>query len=133
MEDQFNMEEIKFHFDKLTDYVCQVNILKLPFIFITDFDSTHTLPVNITCVYFLTHQEEGLLYVGKALNLKTRWRVQTNIYGQILPEFNHSCLFPAIELGNVKLHWWEILPELRSLCESILIKKLKPKWNQNQP
>jgi GIY-YIG catalytic domain len=78
------------------------------------------LPNAPHCVYFLTHAEHGLLYIGKAYNLKYRFK-------------HHEHLQPAIDLGNARLSWLELPRELPAVLEDVLIVGRRPKWNKRIP
>lgn len=113
------------------DSLLKIDLNSLPFINIKNRESFESLPPNICCVYFLIHPVQGVLYVGKAINLRSRWRIKYNAWGQFNREQNHDCLLKSIRLRDVKLAWWEIPKEYKPLIENMLIKIYNPKWNTN--
>jgi len=96
-----------------------------------NYKSINALPEATSCVYFLTHPEQGLLYIGKANNLKKRFYMYPSIFDTSQPEVlhTHPALIQAVRCGNTKLSWLEVSPDLNEMIEKILIGTLVPKWN----
>ncbi|MGH8469690.1 MAG: tyrosine-type recombinase/integrase [Gammaproteobacteria bacterium] len=85
---------------------------------------------NVACVYFLTHPDQGLLYVGRAVALSQRFEVSKNIYQQRMWDLAHAWLYPCYRLGNVRLSWWTIPSDFIEEVESAAIKILHPRLNE---
>jgi predicted GIY-YIG superfamily endonuclease len=103
-----------YRIEKLVELI---NLDSLPSVNVDNERIFEALPHDASCVYFLTHAEHGLLYIGKALDFKNRIKY-------------HGHLQPAIELGNVKLSWLELPRELLAICEDILISQRSARWNR---
>jgi len=99
----------------------KLQIGALPYVVIADDDVCESLPMRTAAVYFLTHPTEGLLYIGKAKNVRSRWGAPA--YRQ------HDCLEMAIRLRDVRLSWWALPESLLGVVEESLIRMRKPKWN----
>jgi GIY-YIG catalytic domain len=108
-----------------------IDIESLPSILLENYKSVDALPEATSCVYFLTHPEQGFLYIGKSNNLKKRFYKYPSIFDSSQPEelFTHPALIHAVRLGNTKLSWLEVPPVFNELIEKTLIKALEPKWN----
>lgn len=101
-------------------------IASLPFVTIEDEEVSESLPRKMTAVYFLTHDSEGLLYVGKTHELRKRW---LNAYWSH-NHCGHQCMPHALHLKDVRLSWWQLPKELIEIVESSLIRLWTPKWNR---
>jgi hypothetical protein len=95
------------------------------------------LPDRTTAVYFLVSRSRGMLYIGRATNLRNRWG--QNPYhpdehgkwgGSDYPA--HDQKRPSIELGDVVLHWWVVPRELLAFLESMLLQIHRPPWNSHR-
>lgn len=95
-------------------------IESLPSVLIEDEEVYRRLPEDVSAVYFLTHPYEELLYLGKANDLRTRWRPSGH---------THDCLDPTLQLRDVKLAWWALDVDLLSAVEEVLTKAWRPLWN----
>ncbi len=91
---------------------------------INDHESLDQLPLNTSCIYFLTHPKQGILYIGKASDLRGRFRGK-NFSGV----HTHHRLEAAIKLKNVRLSWVDCLEPAKTIIEMLLIRNLKPAWN----
>jgi hypothetical protein len=80
-------------------------------------------------VYFLSSRSRGLLYIGKATNLRTRWALTYHVNGQILWDLCHGKLRDALELGDVSISWWELPRQYITIAESVLLQIHQPPWN----
>lgn len=80
-------------------------------------------------VYFLRSRSQGLLYIGKATNLRGRWRLAYHTSGQVLWELCHARHRDAVELGDVSLHWWLLPRQYITIAESALLQMHRPPWN----
>lgn len=89
-----------------------INPYSLPYV---DFGNLNSLP-ETSAIYFVL-ADEVVLYVGKAVNLKLRWR-------------NHHRRAQLKKYQKVKISWFEYI-HLDSLVEleNLLIRELKPKLN----
>lgn len=144
-EDEINQIAFNKHNDilnniiKLTNnyYKKSTNLLKkfdkyyldhLPSLELKDdkFYDDRLLP-RISCIYFLKHETKGLLYIGKAKDLRSRWVVGKDKYGQYYE--CHHMLERSLRLGNIKLVWYKICPSVSLFVETILIGKFRPQWN----
>lgn len=115
---QSHWEEIKII---LASIDRSVFLAMLPNVIIEDRDVCKSLPTRMPAIYFLTHAQEGLLYVGKSKNVRSRW--MSNAFQE------HDCLEASLQLENVVLCWWMLPEELLAVIEPILIDLWKPKWN----
>lgn len=113
----------------LADVLNQLPFDLLPSIVIDTVDLGPRLP-NVACVYFLTHPDQGLLYVGRAVALSQRFEVPKNIYQQRMWDLAHAWLYPCYRLGNVRLSWWTIPSDFIEEVESAAIKILHPRLNE---
>jgi hypothetical protein len=101
---------------------------------IVDRNSLDHLPL-VSAIYFLVSQSNGLLYIGRAAHLRSRWNSRPPIlYSQDHPYDpfgypTHHKLRPAIELGDVSLHWWAVAKDWLGVMETLLIQMHQPPWN----
>jgi excinuclease UvrABC nuclease subunit len=88
----------------------------------------------VPAVYFLWSGAAGLLYIGKAGSLRGRWRVTSQLTDNAAVdwELSHSRLRPAIEHGDVSLHWLELPRETIAAVEGVLIQLHTPPWNASR-
>jgi hypothetical protein len=105
----------------LTAFDRESFLADLPYVIIEDENVYKQIPSCASGVYFLTHHQKGLLYIGKAKSIRQRWAF--NAYQE------HDCLEPAICLENVKLTWWVIPAHMITIVEDMLIRLWNPKWN----
>ncbi len=85
------------------------------------------LPDATTAVYFLVSRSQGLVYIGRATNLRSRW---APLPFDLMNDFPaHHKRRPAIMLGDVTLHWWTVPRESLALIESMLLQIHRPLWN----
>ena len=96
----------------------------LPGIEINADSNFYTIPKKISCVYFLVHPTRGILYIGKALDLRNRW---TNKYH--IQRVAHDCHEPCLKLGMVSLRWFLLDDPVKTIAEMLLIRKIRPEWN----
>ena len=118
---QFIQERIKQINQALSEVDQAEFITSLPFVMIEEYELYKSLPTRTAAIYFLTHPELGMLYIGKAKNLRMRWA--ENNYNE------HDCLEIALQTENVRLSWWEMPSDLHGLIEESLIRLWQPKWN----
>lgn len=127
-----NIETIVGKFDlRMSKIINHRKILaeihELPCVKITDFNSTNDLPFRICCLYFVWNEINGILYIGKAYDLRQRWR-----YGKdeksLNPYTSHHMMERAIRSGAT-LSWFTCPKEYTTTAEQMLIKYLKPSWN----
>ena len=76
------------------------------------------LPNRTTAVYFLVSAEFGLLYVGKATDMRGRW-----VHG-----FHHH-LVDSLLLGDVTLRWLVVSRDSLADTERLFIGLLDPAFN----
>ncbi len=96
-------EEAKSKFAEMSEVLAQIDFRLFFPIVITDEEDLKVLP-RVGCIYFLVHDEKGLLYIGKACDLKSRWTLKTDAHGIVREDLCHKCLFPLLELGDCCLH-----------------------------
>jgi hypothetical protein len=118
------------HLNAVIECLSRLDIDSLPSVLIEDIHVARLLPFDTSAIYFLSHPEKGLLYIGTASNLQGRWSLKCDMFGEFSVELTHSCLDPAINLGNVRLSWWSVPKECLVTLESFLIRDLLPRWNQ---
>lgn len=122
-------EKFEIEINKFLDKIHPLHLSDLPFIEIENELSYESLPRKISCIYFLLHDKEGLLYIGKTQDLYTRWLYRKSDFPNNPPDVEHHTLWRCMKLENVKLHWFEMSRTLATIIEPIVIKKLKPEWN----
>jgi len=101
----------------------------LPGIDVDSLDFGDKLPVSTPAVYYLVHECKGVLYIGKATNIRSRWAFRRNTVGGDVPMQIHHRLEEAIRLGNVRLYWWAVPRECLVILENLLIQRHRPPWN----
>ena len=115
---------------------CRLNIRRrfrhvtlddLPYRNLADFQSCDDLPSRLPCIYFLLHPKHGVLYIGKAKNIRQRWRSQGVAGGNREPAHKHH--ERCVEIGNVKLSWLELDPSAHEMVETEAIHYYNPCWN----
>ncbi len=122
------------------DFLRRVRPEELPGVGMIALDVSDALPAATSAVYFLWSASKGLLYIGKAGNLRNRWRL---VYSFIKtgdpmedirwdPQGTHSKLRDALELGDVTLHWLAIPRDYITLAESLLVQAHTPPWNNHR-
>ena len=109
-------------------------IEELPGIPIDRPDITDGLPMAASAIYFLCSHSRGLLYLGCAANLRSRWRIRRYINDErdIYSEMCHHRLKQSIELGDVMIRWWELPREYLEVAESVLLQIHGPPWNNQK-
>lgn len=115
--------------EALAELLRRLNITGLPSSRLDTPEVASRLP-DVSSLYFLTHEEHGLLYVGRAISLTRRWEVPRNMYQQRMWDLAHAWLWPCYRLGNVRLSWWEIPRNFIEELESAAIKVLHPRLNE---
>lgn len=63
------VDKIAALYYRIEKIVALISLDSLPSVELTDGKVSATIPKNTSCVYFLIHQQQGLLYIGKALDL----------------------------------------------------------------
>jgi hypothetical protein len=109
--------KLYYRIEKLSELI---SLDSLPSVNVDNEKVFEALPHKASCVYFLTHAEQGLLYIGKAYDLKQRFKY-------------HGHIRPALSLKNVRLFWLELPCELLAICEDVLIAGRTPRWNKRIP
>jgi hypothetical protein len=122
-------ESFEIKISKLLDKINAIHLSDLPGIELEDEFSSEKIPRKLSCIYFLTHDSKGILYIGKTLDLFSRWIYVKSCYPYNPPDKQHHMLERSLHLKNVHLHWFEIGGITATIIEPILINKLKPKWN----
>lgn len=98
-------------------YLLQFRLEGLPSIDLKSRQSLKSLPAE-SGIYILGNESGLVYYVGKAINLKSRWN-------------NHSMLKRAFGRDDVRLYYWEMPIGFITAVESFLITQLRPLWNQS--
>lgn len=102
--------------ERVTDAIQQgINFLHLPSI---PLEEKWRFPKKVSCVYFVITKDDELLYIGRAIDLYTRWQ-------------SHHYLEKLATLNGVKLAWLQV-PDIEELpkLEYELIKLLSPPLNR---
>ncbi len=117
----------------LHDLMGPLTIDELPGIRVEHVRSCRELPLE-PAVYFLKSLSLGLLYIGRATNLRSRWRTESYIDDATIINWDrcHAKHKEALDLGDVTLHWWAIDRELLGVVESILLQIHSPPWNNHR-
>lgn len=105
------------HIEKLLK---QIDVGSLPGIVIEGPSSIGALPKKICGLYFLSHHDKGLFYIGKTRDLKTRFGY-------------HEHLEAAIAFGGITLAWLELPGEIATFCEEFFIADRLPGWSKRIP
>jgi hypothetical protein len=116
----------------MTSLACElrrIDYLALPSVSVHCENFAEQLPPNTPAIYFLVHQDKYLKYIGKARNIRSRWLFTGKQFFNYEPQMIHRCLPLALELGDVRLHYWSMAEQHISVVELILISALKPDWN----
>jgi len=100
---------------------------ELPSIAIDSLEACDKIPRGIPCLYFVHHPSFGLLYLGKAVDLRRRWKAEGRI-GQLRTAL-HQIHKRCIEIGNVTLSWFQLDPRAHEIAETIAIRFFHPWWN----
>lgn len=92
---------------------------------------TPDLPVRTSAIYFLWSRSEGLVYLGRATDLRIRWAAHSWVHtnGERALAKIHATHERALELGDVRIHWWAIPREHLGLVEGSLLRIHRPPWN----
>ena len=121
-------------FKLLWETLERLNPRELPGIALDAIGFENGLPVATSAVYFLMRQGR-ILYIGRAANLRGRWRVNYFIMdppADIHWAACHHRLKQSLELGGVMLHWWALPKKYLGVAESVLIQIHKPPWNNHR-
>ena len=126
--------ELTGKFEEFVVSLRRLVIPGLPSISLDTYESAATHGPACSAVYFLWSKREGLLYIGKATNVRNRWRLRTRYDRSagreaIWWEMCHSRLRDAVELGDVRLHWWDMPRQYITAVESLLLQIHRPTWN----
>lgn len=117
------IQKLLINFDLANLYLLPKIILKNE-----NYYNENLIPEKICGLYFLFHDNDGLLYIGKSINLRSRWSIVKNYKtGEIIT--SHKMLQRSLEHQNVMLAWNEMPRHYSDLLEPILIKRFKPAWN----
>jgi excinuclease UvrABC nuclease subunit len=84
------------------------------------------LPLATSGVYFLRSEACGLLYIGKATNIRQRW--MPHPLAPFVPQ-NHRRFEDALDQGDVMLHYLELPQYQLATIESMLLQMHRPPWN----
>jgi hypothetical protein len=87
---------------------------------------------KIPAIYFLVSQKKGLVYIGKAHNLRAHWWPKEPLDHNYWPDLCHHRLKQAINQGDVTLHWMEVPPDQLGVLECLLIQIHQPAWNSRR-
>ena len=113
--------------------LAKIDVRDLPHVPVDDLDFTRMLP-ETDAVYFLISAVDGLLYIGRATNLRRRWYVNRQVSDTSKPEWPlcHHALKPALDLGDVQIHWLLVGRDQLAIIESLLIQLYQPPWNTHE-
>jgi hypothetical protein len=116
------LDEVRALIEKWQDTTLE----DLPRVAVDSPDFYDALPCAVSAIYFLGNDRQGLLYIGKATNLKTRWRRDHDA-----PSLNHAKLEQCLDLGDVELAWWAVPTHCLVILENLLVRLHRPKWNNH--
>ena len=105
-----------------------LDFAELPSIPLESLISCDDIAPGISCLYFLMHPIHGLLYVGKAKDLRQRWRA-SGFYPGEERSATHQYHERCIELGDVCLSWLPLDETAHEIAETIAIRCFEPHWN----
>jgi hypothetical protein len=109
------------------DALRAVDLAKLPFVVLDSLEACDKIPRGISCLYFLRHTPSGLLYVGKAADLRGRWRAEGRAGGE--RKALHHLHARCIEVGGTVLSWFQLHQRAHEIAETVAIRVLHPPWN----
>ena len=126
--------------ESIGTHLSRVDIKSLPCVRIESPDVWEALPIRTPAIYFLVSdnlseplrwrpqkyrriRRNGLLYIGKAVDLRQRW----NNNSFMAP--GHEMLEKSIAVGDVSMHWLAVKRQHTAIIESVLIQRYKPPWN----
>jgi excinuclease UvrABC nuclease subunit len=125
--------ELTRFFEALLARLRTLNIRELAGVRVDGEEFVQRLP-DLPAVYFLLSDKNGLLYVGKANNVRKRWAPAYWIHptGKTECIRRHDKLEESIALGDVTLHWWSVSRPMLAMAESLLIQIYAPPWNSHR-
>jgi excinuclease UvrABC nuclease subunit len=127
----FRVEDLLGPFRELKDVLGRLDVRDLPSVPVDDVHFAGNLPL-VPAVYFLETPSLGLLYIGRATNLRSRWaaRFRWDGSGRIDWEHSHAKLADALAVGDARLAWLAVPREYLAFTESLLLQIHTPPWNQ---
>jgi len=99
-------------------YLLNLKATELPGADIETCEARKMLP-SISAVYFVIDDAGRIVCIGKAYNLKDRWKA-------------HHCAPRLSELTGARLAWCELPFGYLTAVESLLIQVHRPAWNQTE-
>lgn len=107
--------------------ICSLDIGGMASVAIDSIDCFDSLPRNVPSIYFVTHPQHSLLYIGKARCLRMRWRAEGRRYESRNPLHQHHSRL--LQIGNARLSWFPLPLISHEIAETLAIRCLKPAWN----
>jgi hypothetical protein len=114
---------------RIISFLQKLDLKKLPSIPIDSLEACDKIPRGITCLYFVLHPS-SLLYVGKAKDLRARWRAAGHVgeERQAMHGLHNRC----IDVGKCHLSWLRLHIEAHEIVETLAIRVLHPAWNSRK-
>ena len=124
-----DLVKIQTYISLIGDEVALLDLTLLPHAPVT-LEVGQSLP-NTSGIYFVTDESMSrLFYVGRAVNLRGRWKVDRNIFNDVMPVSWNNTIVRATELGGCHVRWFPCPKELLTVLEMAAIQRFKPEWNQ---
>jgi hypothetical protein len=130
-------DDLNEHVYHLSRILAKIRVNRLPATPMDTPEFADRLP-DISCVYFLRRKKGTLLYIGKAVNLRSRFmKVPCGwVPSDSDPDARNMVYRPfhdkendALALGDVGIHWWALPSHYITIAETILIQDRRPPWN----
>jgi hypothetical protein len=85
----------------------------------------------VAAIYFVRSRSKGILYVGKAGNLRRRWHKQWWIHPDGSGDWTtrHHREEQSVRFGDCDLFWMETPTQYLDVLEALLIFRHDPPWN----
>lgn len=117
---------------QITSILEQLSIADLPSAPMVSPDFNIFLPTATSAIYFIRSKSRGLMYIGRATNVRNRWRKATSWVRSdtICWEMCHHRFRDALKLKDCVLHWLPVPKPYLGVLEGLLIHYHKPPWNR---
>ncbi len=102
--------------------ISRIDLQSLPSAVIDSPNFSDNLP-TIPAVYFVFGRGKKPVYIGKAVNLRNRWKLPS-VMGNV-----HAKLRDSLNLKGAHLRWLEMPKDELLVAEVLLIQHYAPKWN----
>ena len=104
----------------------RIEVTQLPSLPVSDVGFADMIALGKCGIYFLRSRHDGLLYIGKARDIRQRWRAGGTGDSRYPKHQHHK---RCLELGGIDLHWLEIDVGDIDIAEILAIRTYDPPWN----